>query len=269
MKHIAFVAFLFLSLSAIGQKYHYNGGYFEHDGNTWAQYKTNSTEAPILYQPDGEMDEYFIITDGTTRFAVPKAMQQCFLVTDEATGEWKFFSRSVDPNAPKPVVRKPGLARELKEKVVKNFRPTTPYDGIHLYTSPFGYLNTPYVTMDDALTIINSSEHYSAAKTDDGKLQVERKGNIGYEQFGSAENTQITGEFENGKIKKCTYVFSMPDQKTAAAAKAHLIKHMGIASKAREGKRYKVAWLKEVSLFDINTENKDGASLFVVEVEYK
>ncbi|MCD8386904.1 MAG: hypothetical protein LUD17_08435 [Bacteroidales bacterium] len=266
MKHFAVALMLLLSTSAWAQKYYYEGGYFERDGVNWCEYRPDNQMPCNYYKQVGAQENYFIIADATSKIAVPKTPKQSFLIADPETGDWKFLCFSVDPNAPK---RKPGLSADLKEKVVKNFRATTPYDGIHLYTSPFGFLNTPNVTCDEARTILNSNDSFATQLQPDGTLVVERKGNIGYENFGAASNTMISGQFDAGRIKKCTYVFTFDDTRQAAAAKAHLVKHMGIASSGRDGQRYKVAWLKEISYFDMRTEEEAGKARFIVDVEYK
>lgn len=93
MKKFGFVLFVLIAMcmSSNAQKFYYEGGYFEKNGEKWFEYKP--TEKDGVWNQFTEVDNqenFYVIDNGLCQVAVPKSTSYNFLIKLKGQSEWQF-----------------------------------------------------------------------------------------------------------------------------------------------------------------------------------
>lgn len=96
LRFISVVLLLSVSTLAFAQKFYYEGGYFEKQGNKWYEYKPDQKAGVWNWftETDASNDDFYIIDNGSCKVSVPKTPDKDFYILLKGQNDWKFKYKS-------------------------------------------------------------------------------------------------------------------------------------------------------------------------------
>lgn len=97
LRFISIALLLLVSSVTYAQRFYYEGGYFEKQGNKWYEYKPEQKAGVWNWfnETDATDDDFFIIDNGNCKVSVPKSPDKDFYIQLKGRQDWQFKYKSV------------------------------------------------------------------------------------------------------------------------------------------------------------------------------
>ena len=107
LRLICVMLLISVSSMAFAQKFYYEGGYFEKQGNSWYEYKPDQKAGVWnrFNETRESNDDFYIIDNGNCKVSVPKHPDKDFYILLKGRNDWEFkYKSAAAPQSKKPDV---------------------------------------------------------------------------------------------------------------------------------------------------------------------